>query len=475
MLESRAVMSAPTRNTVDPHPHAFPKEPPSRDEGELLLPFVQACKPRDQWRCGAEAEKFGVDLNTGAPLHYKADGGKGGVERILHVLVEEHGWTEESEYPGAPIIALRRGEASITLEPGAQLELSGAPLPNMHAIAGELVSHLSELKEVSKALGIVWLGVGFHPFARQEDLDWVPKSRYAVMREYLPTRGKYGVDMMRRTATVQANYDYSSEQDALRKLRVSLKLGPLTTAIFANSPFVENQITGERSRRAKVWLDVDPDRTGLVPQTWREGAGFRDYIEWALDCPMFMFKRDGHAVDNRGQKFRDFLHQGFQGMRPTMSDWETHLNTLFPEVRLKRTIEIRGADSLPMHLFAALPALWTGILYDDAALAEADALTADFTHDELLAVRARIPFDGLDAPFRGKKLAHLAEQVVDIADRGLARRNIVGRDGKDERAHLAPIKALVAKGRTPADHLLDLTKNLTGDALRKAILERATM
>ncbi|GAC1562185.1 MAG: glutamate--cysteine ligase [Polyangiales bacterium] len=477
MLESRAAMTSAPRTTVDPHPHAFPKEPPLRDEGELELPFVQSCKPREQWRVGAEAEKFGVHVGTGTPLHYRAQSNdrSGGVEHVLQVLVERHGWTEESEYPGAPTIALRRGEASVTLEPGAQLELSGAPLANMHAIAGELVSHLSEIEKVSKTLGVVWLGVGFHPFARQEDLDWVPKSRYAVMREYLPTRGKYGLDMMRRTATVQANYDYSSEQDALRKLRVSLKLAPVTTAIFANSPFVEGKITGELSRRAKVWLDVDPDRTGLLPQTWKEGAGFRPYIEWALDCPMFMFKRDGHAVDNRGQRFRDFLRDGYRGHRATMSDWETHLNTLFPEVRLKRTIEIRGADSLPTAYFAALPALWTGLFYDDAALAEVDALCADLTDAELVAVRQRVPFEALRAPFRGKPLAALAEKVVDIAARGLQRRAILGRDGRDERAHLQAIQELVAQAKCPADVLLEATKGLEGEALKQAILVHAAM
>jgi len=470
MFDSTSVPS-PRLITIDPHPFAFPPEAPLRDEGELELIFVQSCKPRGQWRVGAEAEKFGVDAKTGAPLPYRGDRG---VEKILHVLVERHGWTEESEYPGAPPIALRRGEASVTLEPGAQLELSGAPMPNMHAIASELVSHLSELREVSQELDIVWLGVGFHPFARQDELDWVPKSRYKIMREYLPTRGQYALDMMRRTATVQANYDYSSEADALRKLRIALKLAPLTTAIFANSPFVEGAITGEVSRRARVWLDVDPDRTGLVPQTWREGAGFSTYIQWALDCPMFMIKRAGHAVDNRGQTFRDFLKNGFNGHRATMGDWEMHLNTLFPEVRLKRTIEIRGADSLPTSTFAALPALWTGILYDDTALAEAEGLCADFTVEELAAVRARIPYEGLRAPFRGKTLAAHAEILVDIADHGLERRKILGRDGNDERIHLAPIKALVAQGKTPADALRDGIPT-EPDALRKAILERATV
>lgn len=472
MLESPTVTDH--AQSIDPHTFGSAPEPPLRDESELELIFVRACKPRHLWRVGAEAEKFGVDAKTGAPLHYK---GERGVEGILHNLIEHHGWHEEAEYEGGPLIALRRGDASVTLEPGSQLELSGAPMPNMHAIASELVSHMTELEKSARDLGIVWLGLGFHPFARQEDLDWVPKSRYAIMREYLPTKGKNGLDMMRRTSTVQANFDYSSEQDALRKLRVSLKLAPLTTAMFANSPFVEGKITGEVSRRARVWLDVDPERTGLLSQTWREGARFRDYIEWALDAGMFMFKRDGKGVDNRGQTFRDFLKNGFThgGTRhhATMTDWETHLNTLFPEVRLKRTIEIRGADSLPKPYFAALPALWTGILYDDAALGEADALAADLKIDELNELRTRIPFEGLRAQFRGKPLAALAEKVVDIAERGLERRAILGRDGNDERVHLASIKALVEHARCPADVLLEGLSD--GPDLKAAILERATV
>lgn len=472
MLESETPKTRPMKHvpSVDPHPFAAPPEAPLRDQSELELVFVRACKPRELWRVGAEAEKFGVDARTGAPLHYP---GEHGVEGILRTLMDRHGWVEEAEYPGGPLIALRRGEASVTLEPGSQLELSGAPLPNMHAIAGELVSHMSELERVSADLGIVWLGLGFHPFAKQSDLDWVPKSRYAIMREYLPTKGKFGLDMMRRTSTVQANFDYSSEQDALKKLRVSLKLAPVTTAMFANSPFVEGKITGEVSRRALVWTSVDPERTGLLPQTWGENARFRDYIEWALDAGMFMIKRDGKGLDNRGQTFRDFLANGFHGHRATLTDWETHLNTLFPEVRLKRTIEIRGADSLPKPYFAALPALWTGILYDDTALAEADALTADLTHDELLEVRAQIPFEGLRATFRGKPLADLAQRVIDIAERGLERRAILGRDGRDERVHLASIKALAEHARCPADVLRE---GLTNDMdLRAAILERGTV
>ncbi len=473
VLDSPALMNADPRGPashVEPHPASVHDDAPLRGRDELILPFVRACKPRTEFRIGAEAEKFGVFEGTYAPVHYR---GAKSVETILRAFVDHHGWAEESEYEGAPTIALRRGDGSITLEPGAQLELSGAPLPHVHLIVAELIGHLTELKGLSRELGITWLGLGFHPFARQEDLDWVPKSRYAVMREYLPTRGANGLDMMRRTSTVQANFDYSSEKDAMRKLRVSLKLAPVTTAVFANSPFVEGKITGEVSRRARVWLDVDPDRTGLLPQTWHEGAGFEDYIAWALECPMFMFKRDGHAVDNRGQRFRDFLENGFQGHRPTMVDWETHLNTLFPEVRLKRTIEIRGADSLPTDIFAAMPALWTGILYDERALSEAEALTADFTHEELAESRRRIPFEGLRTPFRGKPLQALAERMVSIAMGGLTRRGIVDRDGHDESVHLRALEALVAKGLTPADQLLEGL--VDGADLKAQILKRAAL
>ena len=461
--------TAPQR--PEPHPHlAHDGDAPLRDRGELLLPFVRAFKPKTEFRIGAEAEKFGVFEGTFAPVHYR---GPKSVETLLRAFVDRHGWIEQSEYDGAPTIALRRGDGSITLEPGAQLELSGAPLPHVHLIVAELIGHLTELKGISHDLGITWLGLGFHPFARQDDLDWVPKARYAIMREYLPTRGRFGLDMMRRTSTVQANFDYASERDAMRKLRVALKLAPITTAVFANSPFVEGKLTGELSHRARVWLDVDPDRTGLLPQLWREGAGFEEYVAWALDCPMFMFKRDGHAIDNRGQRFGDFMEHGFGGHRPTMTDWETHLNTLFPEVRLKRTIEIRGADSLPTHLFAAMPALWTGILYDDRALGDAEALTADFKHEEVAAARRLLPLQGLRTPFRGATLQEVAERVISIAMGGLARRGVLDRDGHDERVHLRPLEALVAGGRTPAEELL---AGLTdGDDLKAQILARAAL
>lgn len=292
------------------------------------------------------------------------------------------------------------------------------------------------------------------------------------MRRYLPTRGRYGLDMMRRTATVQANFDYVDEEDALRKTRISLRLSPLVTAIFANSPFYEGRLFGGRTYRARVWLSVDPDRQGLVPAVLERGRRFLDYIDWALDAPMFLFKRGTEVVENTGQSFRSFMKYGFRGHHPTLKDWETHINTLFPEVRLKRTIEVRGADSLPANLVCALPALWTGLLYDPRALDEADELSASFTAAELEAVRPAIVEKALGATFRGKPLAALAERLIDIAAGGLARRARLNKNGKDERAHLDRIAALVEKGWCPADVLVEGLGNTDAD-LRRGILARA--
>ena len=307
---------------------------------DFLSLFHAAVKPASEFRVGAEMEKFGV-YEDGTPVPYEGDSG---VRAILEELAKK-GWKPEAESEGGPLIALLRDGASVTLEPGSQLELSGAPLLHAHQICAEFRAHLAEIAPFSQEKKIHWLGLGFHPFATRDAYTMVPKQRYAIMREYLPTRGSLALDMMLRTSTVQANYDYLSEADAMVKMRVALKLSPLTTAMFANSPFYEGQPFGGKSYRAKVWLDTDPDRSGLVPSLWKKNASFVDYVEWALDVPMFMFKRDGEKVVNTGQTFRSFWKSGFSGHKPTMSDWQTHLNTLFPEVRLKKTIEVRGADA----------------------------------------------------------------------------------------------------------------------------------
>jgi glutamate--cysteine ligase len=425
---------------------------PIRGRDHLLQPFREACKPPSQWTIGPEVEKAGVFDATRMPIPYE---GERSVLAVLEMLQSKHGWKADREHDDGPVIALLRKGASVTLEPGGQLELSGAMAKDVHQVCAELRQHMREIGPLSRAMGVTWLGVGFQPFARREDYQWVPKQRYGIMREYLPKRGAHALDMMLRTCTVQANYDYDSEDDAMRKMRVSLALAPATTAIFANSPWLEGKPHGGLTYRGRVWLDVDPDRSGLLPFLWKPGAGFAEYVEWALDIPMFMFKRDGVKIVNTGQTFRSFMNDGFQGHKPTVDDWKTHLNTLFPEVRLKKTIEIRGADAQSTALKCALPALWTGILYDARALAEAEALVTGWTYEEVLASRAVVWKDGLRTPFRGRPLREIAERVLEIAEAGLERRACKNERGRDERVHLAKLKKLVEKGLTPADVLLE--------------------
>ncbi|MEP7050112.1 MAG: glutamate-cysteine ligase family protein [Pseudomonadota bacterium] len=431
---------------------------PLRTSDDLLELFHEAEKPRSEFRIGTEAEKFAVDSDTAAPLAYE---GERGVTRIFAALVEM-GWKEEREIEGGPVIALLRGQASITLEPGSQLELSGAALTNIHETRAELDQHLAELSGISKEMNLTWLGVGFHPFAKQSDLDWVPKQRYAIMRDYLPTRGSGGHDMMLRTATVQANFDFSSEADALRKLVVCLKLAPLVNALGANSPFAEGKPSGFKSRRGNVWLNMDPARSGLIPALLRaRKPTYQDYIEWALDAGMFLIKRYRRPVPNTGQTFRDFMANGYEGEHATFGDWKLHLNTLFPEARLKSTLEVRSSDSLPSRLGCAVPALFTGILYDDIALAEAESFARDLNVDDLLQARPQLVQHGLGAQIGNRPVRQLAERVLEIADGGLSRRAVLNDQGEDERVHLRLLTSLVQSGKTPADVLLE---GLTADA-----------
>lgn len=430
-----------------------PSVPRSRlTRDDLLAPFYDARTPEPLWRVGTEAEKFGVLREDARPIAYE---GPRGVRAVLELLQATFGWYPVREHEGGEIIALERGAESITLEPGGQLELSGAPHTSIHDAAREWYAHLDELHQIGDRLGITWLGLGFHPFARQSDLPWVPKLRYAVMREYLPTRGALGLDMMRRTCTVQANLDYASEADAMQKLRIALRVSPIVTAMFANSPLVEGRISGERSHRARIWLDTDPDRTGLLSFMWSARASFERYVEWALDVPMFLIKRGGHVVRNTGQTFRAFMNDGFQGTDATAADWYLHLGTLFPEVRLKKTLELRGADSAPRDLVPALPALSKGLLYDAAARDRAEALAERIDPAAAEAARPLVAQHGLRAQLQGRPLADWAAELLDIARAGLARLALVDpRSGRDEGVYLDPLLQLVEDGQTPADRLL---------------------
>jgi glutamate--cysteine ligase len=434
-----------------------PNDRPIRDLDELSAIFSAAEKPVDQFRIGAEAEKFAI-RGDGAPLQYE---GAEGVVGVFDALAD-FGWEPERETPDGPVISMRRGGASVTLEPGSQLELSGAALPDIHQIDAEFQNHLRELAPISKRLGLHWLGVGFHPLARQEDLTWVPKQRYAIMREYLPKQGAAAHDMMRRTATVQANFDFSSEADAMKKLALSLKLSPIVHAMLANAPFKEGKLAGTKSVRGEVWLNMDPTRSGLVPPIWQaERPRYRDYVEWALDSGMFLFKRDGKVVANTGQTFRAFMKDGFDGHHATVADFKLHLQTLFPEARLKNTLEVRGCDSLPAHLAMAVPALFTGLLYDARVLDQATELLAPLTLSVVNRDRLAVVRQGLTAPLGEKRAVDYAQAIYDLASTGLSRRGRRNAQNEDERRYLKPLERLLARAESPAD---DLTRDVTPGA-----------
>ncbi len=425
----------------------------SRDDLVSVLAAVE--KPAAEFRIGAESEKFGVHAETGRPLQYDGDFG---VLRIFEHLTSVCGWTPVSEIPGGPVISLKRGDAAVTLEPGAQFELSGAALPDMHAVASEHERHLADLDAISREMNVAWLMTGFHPLARQDELPWVPKQRYSIMREYLPPRGDGALDMMRRTATVQGNFDWSGERDAMRKLTVVLRLSPLIHAIFANAPLTEGRANGLKSLRGDVWLRMDPSRSGLIAPLWRrKEPTYDDYVEWALDAGMFLIKRDGEVVRNTGQTFRDFLASGFEGHRATLGDFQLHLNTLFPEARLKGTLEVRCCDSLPPPLAMAALALFTGLLYDERALDEARALTEPFQVDAVEASRPGLVARGLEAELGGQSAGTLAERLLEIASAGLERRGRLDAEGRSEAVLLEPAVALVASRRAPADDLVGAT------------------
>ncbi len=425
-----------------------------RDEADLLAVFTRRFRPEARL-VGMESERIGL-FPDGAPLRYADSPTRPGVARLFAEMEARQGWAPQAEKPGGPPLMLVRGKQSITLEPGSQFELSGAPHASAHAVYDELLQHRDEMAALSETMGgLTLLGVGFHPFARQDDLDWVPKSRYPIMRAYLPTRGAYGLDMMRRTATVQANFDFASERDALRKLRAGLALSPLVSALFANSPVVEGVRTGEASHRATVWLDMDNDRAGLLPFAWSPDVSLGDYVRWALDVPMFIVKRDAEVFPATHLTFRRFMAEGLAGHRATVSDWESHLKTLFPEVRLAHTLEVRGADSVPAPYATSLAALWLGALYDDQCLDFVQGRLAPFGFDAWQAVRPAIARHGLAAPFAGATLADLAREVLAEVRAALGRRNLRDAAGNTEAVHLDRLDVLVDRGQSVGQYLLD--------------------
>ena len=423
---------------------------------DLVAWIAAGEKPKDQWRIGTEHEKFVFRTGSLEPVPYD---GPDGIRALMEDLIRRYGWLPIIE--GDNVIALKRPEGerggTISLEPGGQFELSGEPLETLHQTAGETEVHLREVLDVGEDLQIGFLGVGFSPKWRLDEVPRMPKRRYAVMTRYMPTVGSRGLDMMYRTATIQVNLDFGSEADMVKKLRVSLALQPVATALFASSPFTEGQPNGFQSMRSEVWRDTDRRRTGMLPFVFEDGMGYERYVEYALDVPMYFVYRDGQYIDVAGASFRDFMAgrlKGLEGQLPTIDDWSDHLTTLFPEVRLKRFLEMRGADGGRWATISALPAFWTGILYDEAALELAWQLVRDWSDDERQGLRDAVPRLALKAPFRSMTVRDLARQVLRISRLGLKNRGRINARNQDETVYLAPLERIAGNGRTVADELL---------------------
>ncbi|MGC6471476.1 MAG: glutamate--cysteine ligase [Parvibaculales bacterium] len=447
---------------------------PIEHKSQLVEWMMKGCKPASDWRIGTEHEKFGFHKDTLAPLEYEGDHG---IRAMLEGL-QAFGWQPVRE--GDKVIALTRppeqGGGSVTLEPGGQLELSGAPLETIHQTCAEVNRHLKEVQSVAEKLGQGYLGVGFSPLWGLDEAPRMPKGRYRLMRDYMPKQGQRGLDMMFLSSTVQVNLDFGSEADMVEKLRIGLALQPLATALFANSPFKENAVTGNLSERSVTWLTLDPKRTGMLPLAFHDGFGFEQYVEYALDVPMYFIVRDGSFINALGMSFRDFLKgelPALPGELPTQKDWEDHLTTLFPEARVKRFIEMRGADSGPWNRICALPALWVGLLYDAGTQKKVSQMISDWTEVERQALRAAAPVTGLATPFRGGTLRDLAEEVLGLAEAGLRARNKSDGAGGDETIFLRPLKEVLASGKTPAETLIKKYENEWGGDVRPIFDELA--
>ncbi len=425
---------------------------PVRSFADLVGYFEAGCKPKERWRIGAEHEKFAFHLND---LRRPAYAGPDGIEAMLKGLMR-FGW--QGYYEGENLIALTRNGASVTLEPGGQFELSGAPLETVHDICEETGQHLEEVKAVASELGLGFIGLGFSPLWTRAETPVMPKGRYDIMRSYMPKKGKLGLDMMLRTCTVQANLDYESEADMVLKFRVSLALQPIATALFANSPFTEGKPNGFLSARANVWTDTDPDRTGMLDFVFADGFGFEAYAKYALDVPMYFVHRD-HYIDASGQDFKAYMQgqlPAYPGHYPSMDDWADHLTTLFPEVRLKKYLEMRGADAGPWSRLCALPALWAGLLYDQTSLEAAWDLVKGWTSADHNALRGMAARTGLKGEIAGRPVKDWALDVVTIARDGLRRRNRLSGGMVDETGYLGELFDIAESGITPAERLLDL-------------------
>ena len=421
---------------------------------QLIAELSKGEKPKTEWRIGTEHEKFGFNKNGLRPIPY--DAAVGPTVRGLLEGLTRFGWTPVIE--NGFIIALKRDGGSVSLEPGGQFELSGAPLENIHQTCQEVNLHLKEVREVADEMGAGFLGLGFSPKWALDETPMMPKGRYGLMKDYMPKVGSLGHQMMFRSCTVQVNLDFASEADMVKKMRVSLALQPVATALFANSPFGDQKPNGFLSYRAHVWTDTDGNRTGMLPFAFDEAFSYEHYVDWALDAPMYFVKRQGQFLNATGLSFRDFLKGELEilpGELPTLSDWEDHLSTLFPEVRLKTFIEQRGADGGPWSRLCALPAFWVGLLYDQSALDAAWDLVKDWTAEERDSLRLGAAKTALKTPFRDTNLQEIAKQALAISRQGLKARGILNGHGENEAHFLDDLDEIAASGMTPAERLLE--------------------
>ncbi len=426
--------------------------------------LASGSKPKDKWRVGTEHEKIGFCNAKKLPLPYD---GPCSIKAMLEGL-QRFDWQPVEE--DGNLIALKRDGASVSLEPGGQLELSGAPLDHIHQTCAEVSRHLREVREVADEIGAGFLSLGFRPDTKLEDVPVMPKGRYKIMRDYMQKVGTMGREMMFRTCTVQANLDFGSEADMVKKFRVSLALQPIGTALFANSPFTDGKLNGYKSFRSRIWMDTDADRTGMLPFVFDEGFGFEQYVDYALKVPMYFVYRDGQYLDASGKDFRKFL-DGTLDVRPgevaTMSDFEDHLSTIFPEVRLKKFLEMRGCDTGHWDELCSMPAFWTGLLYDDSALDAAWDLVKDWTAEERQTLREQVPTLGLQTKFRDTTVNELAKQALTISRAGLNARAKMNAHGENETVFLQDLDAKVAAGQSNADRLITkFNREWAGDVMR---------
>ena len=428
---------------------------PIEHHDQLAEYLASGCKPKDNWRIGTEHEKFGYCKDTLRPLPYE---GERSILAVLQGLRDAHGWAPVME--GDNLIGLVKDGANISLEPGGQLELSGAPLETIHQTCDEVNDHLRDVKDIADKIGVGFIGLGAAPIWRHEDMPLMPKGRYKLMDSYMEKVGTAGTTMMRRTCTVQVNLDFSSEADMVQKLRVALALQPVANALFATSPFFEGKLNGHKSWRGRVWRHLDDARTGMLPFVFEDGFGFEAWVQYALDVPMYFVYRDGVYHNALGQSFRDFLKgelPALPGETPTLSDWADHLTTIFPEARVKKFIEMRGADGGPWRRLCALPAFWVGLTYDQSALDAAWDLVKGWDAETRERLRVAASVDGLQAEVNGIKMHDLAREALTISEAGLVARARPGAGGlvPDETHFLNALKESVETGKTMADELID--------------------